>query len=240
MPSRPSSRSGFTLAEVLVAILLTGLIAGIIYGSYMGSLRLIGDAYESMERAAVARQILGRMEADLSCAFLRADREWLVFVGEEGGGGGLPRSTIAFIASNRGRSSRDAPESELSEVAYFLDPGEGARLHIMRREDPTLDGDPFSGGETRIIGEGVAGLRFEYFDGDGWAGAWDSREANELPLAVRVTLTFRTDEGRGDEAGEGAVRTTTFASEIAVPLGGGWEEDEEEEEQQGTPQPAAA
>jgi type II secretion system protein J len=227
---------GFTIAELLVAILITSIIAAIVYGSYMGGLRIIYDAREDMERTALGRHVLERIAADLSCAFLRADKAYLVFIGEDSEGD-QPSDALTFIASDHVRTKRDAPESTLSEVSYFLDPVGGEDLYILHREDPTLDEDPFTGGDTRIIGEGVAGLDFEYYDGESWQSSWDSREENSLPRAVRVTLVFRTEEEGGGEEGEEAVRYTTFRTEVAVPLGGSWEEEEEEPTPTPNPKP---
>lgn len=214
-----------------MAILITAVLAGIIYGSYMGGLKIIYASQQDMERTHMAGVILDRIAADLSCAFLRPDREYLVFVGEAGGDGERSSDVLTFVSSNHERTSRAARESTLSEVSYFLDPSGGDDLYILRREDPSLDDDPFSGGDTRIVGEGVAGLKFEYYGEDGWNSIWDSRENSSLPTAVRISLVFRTEEAGGGEEGEEAVRYTTFVTETAVPAGGNWEEDEEEEEE---------
>lgn len=223
-------RRGFTIAELLMAILITSILAGIIYGSYMGGLKIIYASQQDMERTHMAGIILDRITSDLECAFLRADKEYLIFVGEGGGDGERASDSVTFISSSHERSARNAPESTLSEVSYFLDPDGGDELLILRREDPSLDEDPFSGGETRVIGEGVAGLKFEYYGEEGWASSWDSRENSSLPTAVRVSLVFRTEEAGGGEEGEEAVRHTTFVTETAVPAGGDWEEKDEEEE----------
>lgn len=220
---------GFTIAEILVAILITSIIASVIYGSYMGSLRIIYDSQKDMERMNMARLILDRISSDLSCAFLRDYREYLVFVGMDSGEGKTGADSVMFTASNNDRPERDSAESDLCEISYYLDPDEGGELFILRRKDPTLDEDPFSGGETRIIGEGVAGLDLEYFDGESWLPSWDSRDDNSLPRAARITLVFVTEEEGGEGEGEEAIRYTTFGTEVAIPLGGSWEEEEEEE-----------
>ena len=222
-------KSGFTIIEILVAVLITSIIAGVIYASYMGSLRIIHKSQTDIERTNMASHVLDRISSDLSCAFLRAYKEYMIFVGVDSGDDEFGADTLTFIASNHIRSSRDAPESNLSEVSYFLEPGLDENLYIFRREDPTLDEDPFSGGETRVIGEGIASLDFEYSGEGGWASSWDSREENSLPYAVRVKILFRSEEEGGDEEGEEAFRYIDYSTEVAIPLGGSWEEEEEEE-----------
>lgn len=227
------AKRGFTMAEVLVAILITSIVAGVIYGSYMGALKIIYASQKDMERTTMARLMLDRVSSDLACAFLRAGKEYLVFVGADGGEEGRGADTVTFITATHERPERDIPESALSEVTYSLDPGDGGG-YLMRREDPTLDEDAFSGGEYRAIGEGLAGLDFEYLGDGGWVPSWDSREHDSLPRAARVTLTMATEEEGGGEEGEEAVRYSTFRTEVAMPLGGSWEEKEEP-----TPTPVA-
>ncbi|MEI6633318.1 MAG: type II secretion system protein GspJ [Chlamydiota bacterium] len=216
----------FTMVEVLVAILITSIVAGVIYGSYMGALKIIYASQKDMERTTMARLMLDRVTGDLACAFLRAGKEYLVFVGADGGEEGRGSDTVTFITTAHERRSRDVAESELSEVTYSLDASDGMG-YLMRREDPTLDEDAFSGGETRAIGEGLAGLDFEYLGDGGWVPSWDSREDDSLPRAARVTLTMATEEEGGGKEGGEAVRYTAFRTEVAMPLGGSWEEKEE-------------
>lgn len=224
---------GFTIAEVLVAILITSILAGVIYGSYRGALRIIYASQKDMERTTMARLMLDRVARDLACAYLRAGKEYLVFVGADGGEEGRGADTVTFIAGTHERMERDAPESVLCEVTYRLD----AEGYLLRREDPILDEDAFSGGEERAIGEGVAGFDLEYLGDSGWVPSWDSREDDSLPRAARVTLTMVTEEEGGGEEGEKAVRYTVLNTEVAMPLGGSWEE---EEEPTPTPAPGAA
>ncbi|MCX6354487.1 MAG: prepilin-type N-terminal cleavage/methylation domain-containing protein [Candidatus Aureabacteria bacterium] len=226
---------GFTIAEVLVAILITSIVAGVIYGSYMGGLRIIYSAQKDIERTEMARLVLDRIAADLSCAFLRAHKDYLVFVGTESSSSEHPSASLTFTCARHTRSERDAPECSLSQVSYSLDPGDHGELFILRREDPNLSDDPFSGGETHPIGEGVSGLKFEYQGGEGSATSWDSRESTSLPTAVRVTVECQTQEEGGGEEGEEAVRYTTFSTDVAIPLGGSWEEAEETPGGQPTP-----
>lgn len=219
---RKAARGGFTVAEVLVAIFITGLVAGVLYASYLGAIRIVYSSQKDMERTTMARLMLDRVSDDFACAFLRAGKEYLVFVGADGGGEGDGGDEATFITASHERPARDARESELSEVSYSLDP-EG---YLMRREDTTLDEDAFSGGVTRAIGEGLAGLDFEYLGDDGWVPAWDSRTDDQLPRAVRVTFTMETEEEGGGDEGERAMRRTTFRTEAVMPAGGDWEEKE--------------
>ena len=58
-----AGRGGFTIAEVLVAILITGLVSGIIFASYMGAIRIVYSSQKEMERTALARLIAMRTKS---------------------------------------------------------------------------------------------------------------------------------------------------------------------------------
>lgn len=226
-----SRRGGFTIIEVLVAIVITSVVAGVLYGSYLGSLRIIHGSHKGIEQLNMARHILGRISADLGSAFLRGYREYLVFVGVDGGDEEFGADTVTCIVAGHARSERDAAESELCEVSYFLEQGPEDEIYVVRREDPTLDQDPFSGGEMQVVGEGVRSLDFEYYDGESWMGSWDSREGNVLPLATRITVTLRSEE-KGEETGEEEVKYAEFSTVVTMPAGGSWEEEDEDEEEE--------
>lgn len=52
-----------------------------------------------------------------------------------------------------------------------------------------------------LIAEEVVGIEFEYFDGVMWLPQFSSDEAGHLPIAVRVTLTWRDRAGESTEIG---------------------------------------
>ncbi len=52
-------------------------------------------------------------------------------------------------------------------------------------------------GEVPLL-KGLTEIRFHYYDGLEWHGEWDSRIDNQLPTAVRITVTLSKATGDGD------------------------------------------
>jgi hypothetical protein len=81
--------------------------------------------------------------------------------------------------------------------------------------------------DTRLEVPEVVSLQFRYFDGRGWADAWNSLERKSLPAAVEIQFQLgessaaATDRPaadiRGPDAGSFAAATTVDASSAAEP-----------------------
>jgi len=78
-----------------------------------------------------------------------------------------------------------------------------------------------TGGLARLISNGeliadeVVAIQFEYFDGALWLPQFSSDEAGHLPVAIRVTLTWRNGPG---EAGDAGLADRQFSHMIYLPL----------------------
>lgn len=69
----------------------------------------------------------------------------------------------------------------------------GTKTGLFLREQRPADADPSQGGTERLINPDVATIQFEFWDGQQWQEAWDTRTqsgARRLPAAVRVTYTL--------------------------------------------------
>jgi prepilin-type N-terminal cleavage/methylation domain-containing protein len=61
---------GFTLIEILIAILILGIVLSTVYASYTSTFRIIGEAQNDAEIYSMARNTLDRMARDLQSAAL--------------------------------------------------------------------------------------------------------------------------------------------------------------------------
>jgi len=69
-------------------------------------------------------------------------------------------------------------------------------------------------GEVPLL-KGLTEIRFHYYDGLEWHGEWDSRIDNQLPTAVRITVTLSKATGDGD-ARSAAPAADVFNTIIAL------------------------
>jgi hypothetical protein len=139
------------------------------------------------------------MSADLRCACpLSSDDQ---FLGSHRLSGDMDADTVDFATHNH--TPRHPREGDFCVVGFSLDRNpQTGRLALWRRRNPTIAPDPLSGGRREELADGVAGLRFEYSDGDDWYDTWGDVEGKGkaensarshpnlfgLPQAVRITL----------------------------------------------------
>jgi type II secretion system protein J len=172
-------RSGFTLVELLIGIIV---VSGVLAGAYVclqAGLESQRTAEERMEIIQSGRVALELMAADLrSACSLGQD---LDFVGMDRTLDGAEADNLDFATHNW---RPEAPgEGDFCEVSYFADrdPRTG-ELGLWRRRDPSPDEDPLAGGTREEIVPGLRWLRLEYYDGLGWWSEWgDTDSASGVP-----------------------------------------------------------
>jgi prepilin-type N-terminal cleavage/methylation domain-containing protein len=197
--SRPASRAGFTLVELVISSSLMALILVSAYLCLHGAIstqRLIEPRVEVIQ---TARVVLAQMSADLRCACpLSKESE---FLGVHRMSGEMEADSVDFATHNY--TPRRPREGDFCAVSFFLDKDpQTGRLTLWRRRNPTIAPNPLSGGIREELADGVAGLRFEYSDGYEWYESWGDVEGRRksqdslrhhgnlygLPDAVRITL----------------------------------------------------
>ncbi|MGH7525824.1 MAG: prepilin-type N-terminal cleavage/methylation domain-containing protein [Gemmatimonadales bacterium] len=179
-----SRRSGFTLIEVMVAIVLTAVVSLLVYGAARAARDTqarIAEERTSLQSALAMRLLLQGALAGAQTTFLAADT---VFALENRvSGRGVPQDRLTFVASG------DLPP---------LSPGADWTVSL----EPTPLGLRLVGGPmgirtpTRLLAllPGVTGLAVRVRDrgvGAGWREEWNFLAL--LPEAVE--LTYWTDSG---------------------------------------------
>ncbi len=216
------SAQGFTLLEILLAMLLLALVVSMISIALSGSMQVIdateqqGDIYH---RARIAMQ---RISDDLASAMLTDD---LDFIGSRHEVGGERGDTLRFGSMAH---LVFAPETQLPGIGiigYEVVPdrdreGELALLRsdlLYRPGMRTGDGPPE--GERFLLCDRLRSVRFTFFDQQGEAhDNWNTRRREGekerergLPAAVQCSLEFWLDREQGT--------TLTFTTSILLPTG---------------------
>jgi general secretion pathway protein J len=183
--------SGFTLLEVLIAVVLLGILSAALYGSYFGVLRARDRAAYGMESRRELGVTLDLIRRELSSVqFNRSDKR-LRFVVEDRDNFGIPSSTLEMttLVPTAGQSRK---ESGIVTVAYRI--AEKNKKRILTRQDRDL----FSEEETVLAYpqmEQISAFLVECHDGAKWIKSWDSAINGTLPKSVRVTVQIK-DEGK--------------------------------------------
>lgn len=183
-----AENKGFTLIEVLVAMMITAIVLTSIYGIFSG----ISSARERIESDGgayhQARVLFARLGREIRSTYA--------------GGGGI------FIG---GRDEDDRPFLEmtttvsspvggtvtgLARVRYELrdDPEDiGGPDVLMRRETSPLHIERGEAAEYRLAGD-ILGLGFRFYDGREWRDEWNAGNLNALPRMIEISLVLAADD----------------------------------------------
>lgn len=213
--NRENQNKGFTIIELLIAITILLIIMTVVYQGFTVSTDGVRRAEAVDNLNDTARIIFLRLTDDINTAYL-PDKN-AIFVGEAKRDGKYPRDTINLTSLSNQIIVKDAKESELHEIGYFLKEasdhkasGKDKPASLYRREKKTIGKEPpLEGGNSYELTEEIAGLRFRYYDGSKWKDNWDSRTNKTLPKAVEIELTL-LDEDKKERS---------FRTIIDVPMG---------------------
>lgn len=171
------SRNGFTLLEMLVALLIFGMIAA----AGVGLLRFSVDAQAAtktrLQAIASERRVVALIASDTAQAVPRITRNP---AGDpvqafDGGPGGFTLVRAGLDALD------DMSRPSLQKIAYSV---EGGR--VTRQTWPMLDGaEP---GPPATLVDHVASVTLRYRSQDGWRDVWDPIRPDLLPRAIEMIV----------------------------------------------------
>ena len=181
-------RSGFTLVEMLVALVVFGLLAAA-GAAVMGSTLTSQSAVKSrVERFADFQRLRATLRADLAQAAPRRTRDTagtaagVAFIGGDAWGDNSER---LFVVVRRGWENPDrVARPSLQYVEYRL---AGGRLE--RRVRAALDGTAL--GPAQVLIDGVERSQVAFLHQGAWQTSWKGQSGVELPRAVRLDLTMQ-------------------------------------------------
>ncbi len=178
-------RRGFTLVEILVALVIMAMFSAAVYSIFLRALVDTASARTAMEASRRGTAVLRLLEKDLrSC--LPQEGEWTHFLGSREGEGASRLEFVTAVDSREGVEG-EGP-SDLVKVLWRVEPSGGTLSMLYRGEEA-------GGGRTRdegravekLLDGGVKEFSLEYYDGKGWRTSWWE---HLLPRAVRVRLVL--------------------------------------------------
>jgi len=206
--------AGFTLLEVMIALVITGLVLTMVYSSFSAVMETRERVTAATDTNMTARLVLSRMVREIESAFIvqRAEdappeSRYTHFEGLQNEIDGLAADRISFTTFAHTKRGVDADESDQAIISYEgalfpADDGSEETLALIRREWRRVA----AAGETQTyepvpipIAEGIAGFRLRFLEAGGdWVTEWDStnlRTLDALPAAVEISLSLT--DGRG-------------------------------------------
>ncbi len=182
---------GFTIAELMVAL----VVAGLVIAAIATAMSRIGRSREiARTRLAAHQRAIDALESIRRevAATVRSDDlflcRMLISPGSERTRGGiLDRSELLLFSSRLDpvRAIDYNGEGLEYETQFRVEDRDGSSL--WRRRDPVPDDTPEGGGMVDAVADNVVGLLVEAYDGENWWTEWDSDD-DGIPRALRFSV----------------------------------------------------
>ena len=205
-----SSKSGFTLVEILVAVAIIATILSMVYGSYFATSKSAQACKTRIALSGQGRKVLGQMARQIRCSYVGSARKYKYPTREVSqqrekipentidyfnGSSDDPGGEILHLVTTNSILGGQAPAEGLFEVTYKFDKGSGT---LFLSEERFVD-TPESVIEKRNwqpLAENVECVELAFFDGRQWLPRWDFKEKKKLPHAVKINITCEDENYR--------------------------------------------
>lgn len=186
-----SRNNGFTLLEILIAVVLLAILTAALYGSYFGVIRARDRASAGMESRRELGATLDLIRREVSSVrYNRADKR-LRFVVEDRDNFGAQSSTLE-LTTLAPPSLQNRSESGVVDVTYRMAEKDKKRS-LTRQERDLLSEDTAVHAYPQM--EQISVFLVECYDGSKWVKSWDTAINGVLPKGVRVTVQV-DEEGK--------------------------------------------
>ena len=186
-----SRNSGFTLLEVLLAVVLLGILTTALYGSYFGVIRARDRSMAGMESRRELAVTLDLIRREVSSALFNRGDKSLRFVVEDRDKFGVPSSTLS-LTTLAAPAVQTRVESGVVAVTYRM--ADKDKSTVLTRQERDLVSE-----ENDVPAypqmEQIKAFMVACYDGGKWVKSWDSAINGALPKSVRVTMQV-VEEGK--------------------------------------------
>jgi len=224
----PRSARGFTLVELLVAIVVLSLISVLIYNAFASMKRSREGIERVNDRFREGRLAMTRMIRELQSAYISLhapiNSSLLIqrtsFVATTG----TPADRLDFNSFSNRRLDKNSHVSDQCELSYFGSPNPelSGVTDLARRISTTLDLEPKKGGRVDVLATDIDLFDLQYLDplSGNWVDTWDTTQTltgqpARLPVQVRILLVLNGGSRQGYDRGQGTIR---LVSKVSIPI----------------------
>jgi len=203
---------GFTLIEVMVAVLITGMLMVSVMTNLDATRKAVDTIHNVMETENTGPRILDLMRADLDRIAIYDAYQYKLLKGESETVLGADADRLDMIVYGRTRAEFEIPgldrpiHAPIAEVGYRLrtNPTRSEFLELYRREDALVDEDPWRDGSYSLLYDRVVSLNLRYAKKPDhnfvWEENWDTEQEETLPYAIDVFLEIEVQPRRSLES----------------------------------------
>lgn len=182
-----SAENGFTLIEMMVALLIFGMLAGAGVSLLTFSVRAQAAASERLDSVANDQRMASLLASDLAQAVPRITRDLIganqrAFSGTNGVGAAPVLRYVRGGWSNPDGASR----ASIQRVEIALN-GDRLERRTYAMSDGATAGDPM------VLATGIEAVSLRYRDRGAWSTDWENNDPKKLPTAVELTLTRKKE-----------------------------------------------
>ena len=227
-PRHARRNRGFTLVELLVAIVVLSLISVLIYNAFASMKRTREGIERVDDRYREGRLAMTRMTRELQSAYISLhapiNQSLLIqrtaFIGTSG----TPADRLDFNSFSNRRMDKNSHISDQCELSYFgsSNPDLSGVTDLARRFSTTLDMDPKKGGRVEVLATDIDLFDLQYLDplSGNWVDTWDTTQSvtgqpARLPVQVRIVLVLNGGSRQGYDRGRSTIRLVT---KVALPI----------------------
>jgi general secretion pathway protein J len=204
------SRYGFTLLELLLAILVFAVVLVAIHLVFFTAIRLRNRTAEAVERSLPLQQTLAIIKRDITnivppggpLSGALQSTPTSSSSGDMSGAMNLSSQSGPQFYTATGIVDDSTPWAEVRRVSYILaaPTNDTQGLDLYRSVARNLL--PVTGDETdnQFLMSGVDYIAFQYYDGNAWRDTWDSTLVdsatgltNNLPRAIKLELQLHNE-----------------------------------------------
>jgi general secretion pathway protein J len=204
-----TENSGFTLAEILIAIFIFAVVITIIYTSYTGTFRVVDETESQAEIYRMARIAMERMLEDLESTYIPEKRgtihseeesvQSFQFLGKDQEIKGRCADTLRFISRAYINLSGQDKDTGKTEIGYYVKENEEGDDFVLYRSDRPMFEDRFplredSDADGMVLCQGLISADFTYYkERDEAFESWDSasdEHKDTIPRMVSIVLEF--------------------------------------------------
>jgi prepilin-type N-terminal cleavage/methylation domain-containing protein len=191
-------RNGFTLLELLVAMVIMVIAMSIAFEAFSGTIRGWKRGMEVMEGIKHGDFAMNQLVAALnSTIYFYNPRKTYAFTFEKDSNSGLPADSISFVTASGAFMPHDSPfTSGPHRINLFIDNDEGASALFVSAlpavanaedEEEELEAEPI------LISREVQGLEIMVWDAENedWTEEWE--QENSIPERIKLTVYVASD-----------------------------------------------
>lgn len=176
------SDRGFTLVEMLVALVIFALLAAAGVALLSSSLTTQRAIAARLDASSALARTTDLLALDFAQALPRVTQapDGALRPALSGGAGGQTGVLVSLVRGGVWHDPQD--EAAIAHVTLTL------RDHALYRATRAVSRDPDAGRETRLIG-GIAAVRLRYRRAGEWRASWPEGRGDQLPDAIELMLT---------------------------------------------------